>query len=194
MNPPSESTCTPPPVRQKLLPMTPNPDASHRARMQELAAFTAASFDTPYPSPFGCAIYADATGELLAQAVDTVLAQTDPTSHAEINAIRAATRKRSALSLHGCTLYSTCEPCPMCMSAAIWAEIDTVVYGADTLTDADRYWPQASDLAPQDLAAHMRTEPRCRILPHIERALCQDLFLRCDAARQRRGLELPPHR
>lgn len=173
--------------------MTPLPLETHRARMQALAAYTATSFDTPHPSPFGCAIY-DAAGTLLAQAVDTVLAQTDPTSHAEINAIRAATRQLRALSLRGGTLYSTCEPCPMCMSAAIWAEIDTIVYGAATLADADRYWPQPSDLAPQELAARMRIEPRCLVIPHIERALCQDLFLRCDAARTQRGLALPPRR
>ena len=172
--------------------MTVSPDI-HRARMRALADFTAGSFDTAHPSPFGCAIY-DAAGTLLAQAVDTVLAQTDPTNHAEINAIRAATRQLRALSLRGCTLYSTCEPCPMCMSAAIWAEVGTVVFGAATLADADRYWPQPSDLAPQELADRMRNAPRCQILPRVERARCQDLFVRCDAARTRRGLPLPPHR
>ena len=170
------------------------PHDLHCARMKALADFAATTLETACPSPFGCAIYDEQTGELVAQATDTVLAQGDPTNHAELNAIRAAARKLNRLSLRGCTLYSTCEPCPMCMSACIWAEVDAVVYGASTLEDADRYWPQASDLSPQDLVAHMRLEPRCQVMPHVERARCQDLFLRCDAARAQRGLEFPPHR
>ena len=82
----------------------------------------------------------------------------------------------------------------MCMSACIWAEVDTVVFGASTLEDADRYWPQASDISPQELVARMRIEPRCQLIPHVARSLCQDLFLRCDAVRRERGLILPPHR
>ena len=166
----------------------------HSTRMQALVDYTSTSLETAYPSPFGCAIYDEQTGALVAQAYDTVMEQSDPTNHAEINAIRAATRTGGRLSLRGCTLYSTCEPCPMCMSACIWAEVDTVVYGAATLADANRYWPQASDLSPQDLVAHMRREPRCRVIPHLERARCQDLFLRCEAVRTQRGLSLPPHR
>ena len=174
--------------------MTPLPHDLHGARMKALADYTAASLETAHPSPFGCAIYDGQTGALIAQATDTVMEQGDPTNHAEINAIRAAARKWNRLSLRGCTLYSTCEPCPMCMSACIWAEVDAVVYGASTLEDADRYWPQASDLSPQDLVAHARIEPRCQVVAHVERARCQDLFRRCDAVRSRRGLELPPHR
>ena len=111
-----------------------------------------------------------------------------------MNAIREATRKLKSLSLEGCTLYSTCEPCPMCMSACIWAEIATVVYGASTLDDADRYWPQASSISPDELVSYMRHEPRCHVIPNVERALCQDLFARYDEARRSRGLPLPPHR
>lgn len=174
--------------------MTRTTDARHRDRMKELLRFTASSLDTDFPSPFGSAIYDERNGALVAQAHDTVMAMGDPTSHAEVNAIREASRKLQSLSLRGCMLYSTCEPCPMCMSACIWAEIDTVVFGASTMEDADRYWPQASDMAPHELVSRMRREPRCRLIPHVERALCQELFLRCDEARSRRGLPLPPHR
>ena len=129
-----------------------------------------------------------------AQAYDTVMKMCDPTNHAEINAIRDAARELQRLSLRGCTLYSTCEPCPMCISACIWAEIDTVVFGASTLEDANLYWPQASDLPPQELVAHMLLEPRCRLIPHVGRSLCRNLFTRCDEVRKERGLQLPPHR
>ncbi|MEM9554075.1 MAG: nucleoside deaminase [Acidobacteriota bacterium] len=166
----------------------------HRRRMRDLVDFTASSFDTEHPSPFGSSVYETASGRLVARAYDTVIEACDPTNHGEVNAIRLATRALGRLSLRGCVLYSTCEPCPMCMSACIWAEVDTVVYGASTLEDADRYWPQASDLTPQELVAKMRREPRCEVLPQVERALCRELFSRCDAVRNRQSLQLPPHR
>jgi hypothetical protein len=80
------------------------------------------------------------------------------------------------------------------MSACIWAEVDTVVFGASTLDDADRYWPQASDVSPQDLVSRMRIEPKCQLVRHVERSLCQQLFMQCDDVRKRRHLSLPPHR
>jgi tRNA(Arg) A34 adenosine deaminase TadA len=169
-------------------------NGQHGLRMKELVQFTALSLETAFPSPFGCAIYNERDGALVAQAYDTVMEMCDPTNHAEINAIRAATRRLRRLSLRGCTLYSTCEPCPMCMSACIWAEVDTVVFGASTMEDANRYWPQSSDMSPQELVSRMRIEPKCRIVPHVERALCQELFIRCDEVRIKRGLKLPPHR
>ncbi len=166
----------------------------HRERMKALVDFTASSFKTEFPSPFGSAIYDERSGVLVAQAYDTVLKMCDPTNHAEINAIRDAARELQSLSLRGCTLYSTCEPCPMCMSACIWAEVDTVVFGASTMEDANLYWPQASDMSPQELIARVRLEPTCRLIPHLGRSLCQNLFTRCDEVRKERGLQLPPHR
>ncbi len=174
--------------------MTITTNDQHSLRLKKLVEFTALSLETDFPSPFGCAIYDERNGALLAQAYDTVMEMCDPTNHAEMNAIREATRKLKLLSLRGCTLYSTCEPCPMCMSACIWAEVDTVVFGASTMEDANRYWPQASDMSPQDLISRMRIEPRCKLIPHVERSLCQELFMRCDEVRRQRGLKLPPHR
>lgn len=169
-------------------------EARHIERMKRLVEYTASSFGTPFPSPFGSAVYDAQTGLLLSQAYDTVMRECDPTQHAELNAIRQATQQRRQLSLAGCILYSTCEPCPMCMSACIWAELDAVVFGASTLEDANPYWPQASDISPQELVARMRREPQCLIIPHVERARCQALFKQCDAVRSARRLELPPHR
>lgn len=171
-----------------------DPLVQHVERMKDLVRFTASSLDTDFPSPFGSAVYNERNFALVAEAYDTVLERGDPTDHAEINAIRESAKKLRRLSLQGCTLYSTCEPCPMCMSACIWAEVDTVVYGASTLEDAERYWPQALDLSPDELVARMRREPRTRVISAVERALCQELFTRCDDARRRRGLPLPPHR
>jgi len=79
-------------------------------------------------SPFGSAIVRD--GQVVAAAHNTVWGDTDPTAHAEVNNIRAAARALNSIDLAGCTLYSTCEPCPMCLSAIHWAKISRVVYGA----------------------------------------------------------------
>jgi guanine deaminase len=84
-------------------------------------------------SPFGSAIVR--LGEVIAVTHNTVWLDGDPTAHAEVNCIRAAARALNTIFLHGCTLYSTTEPCPMCLSAIHWAKIDRVVYGA-TIADA----------------------------------------------------------
>jgi guanine deaminase len=79
-------------------------------------------------SPFGCAILQGR--RLVASAHSTVWQKCDATAHAEVNAIRRACRKLGMIHLSGCVLYTTCEPCPMCYSAAHWARIPKVVFGA----------------------------------------------------------------
>lgn len=79
-------------------------------------------------SPFGAVAARD--GAVVAAAHNTVWRDTDPTAHAEVNCIRAAARALRTIDLCGCTLYSTCEPCPMCLSAIHWSKIRRVVYGA----------------------------------------------------------------
>jgi guanine deaminase len=78
--------------------------------------------------PFGAVIVRD--GEVLAMAANRVVAEADPTAHAEVLAIRLAARKLSTHDLSGCTLYTSCEPCPMCLGAIYWAGIERVVYAA----------------------------------------------------------------
>jgi guanine deaminase len=84
-------------------------------------------------SPFGSLIVHQ--GEAVANTHNTVWQDGDPTAHAEVNCIRAAARAMKTVFLHGCTLYSTTEPCPMCLAAIHWAKIDRVVFGA-TIADA----------------------------------------------------------
>lgn len=79
-------------------------------------------------TPFGACIVKD--GEIVACEHNAVWATTDATAHAEIRAIRAACRTLNTIDLAGCTIYTTCEPCPMCFSACHWAHLDRVVYGA----------------------------------------------------------------
>lgn len=79
-------------------------------------------------APFGACIVKD--DELISCTHNNVWEGNDITAHAEIRAIRDACRKLKAVDLSGCTMYSTCEPCPMCFSACHWAKISKIVYGA----------------------------------------------------------------
>ncbi len=78
--------------------------------------------------PFGAAVI-DEHGELIAVTSNSVLNDHDPTAHAEMNAIREASKKRGSHDLSGCTLVTTAYPCPMCLGGIIWANITTVIYG-----------------------------------------------------------------
>ena len=83
--------------------------------------------------PFGAVIVMN--GKVIAKAHNTVLKDNDPTAHAEINAIRKASKKIKNFDLSKCEIYTTCEPCPMCYSAIYWARIKKVTFGA-TRADA----------------------------------------------------------
>ena len=83
--------------------------------------------------PFGSVIIKG--DKIIAEGSNKVTSNNDPTAHGEIVAIRAACKKLNNFSLNGCELYSTCEPCPMCLSAIYWARIDKIYY-ANTREDA----------------------------------------------------------
>jgi tRNA(Arg) A34 adenosine deaminase TadA len=69
--------------------------------------------------------------EIISEAYTTVRKESDPTCHAEMNAIRDTAKKLKSKTLDGCYLYTTYEPCPMCTSAAIWAKMSGIIYGAN---------------------------------------------------------------
>jgi tRNA(Arg) A34 adenosine deaminase TadA len=141
-------------------------------RMADLVAYTARSLATERPVPFGSSIVHTRSGELLLKARNAVAREFDPSSHAEVKAIRLATKRLKSLSLAGYTLYTTCEPCPMCMSAALWAGVDRVVYGA-TIEDANRHCRQihidATEVAE-------RSDMRCKVEGPVLREQCYALF------------------
>ena len=85
--------------------------------------------------PFGCVIVKD--NKIVAEGSNKVTTTNDPTAHGEIVAIREACKKLNDFSLKGCELYSTCEPCPMCLSAIYWARINKIYY-ANTREDAQK--------------------------------------------------------
>ena len=83
--------------------------------------------------PFGAVIVKD--GEVIATGTNRVVPNSDPTAHAEVMAIRNACEKLGTFQLTGCTVYSSCEPCPMCLSALYWAGVSRICYG-NTKDDA----------------------------------------------------------
>lgn len=85
--------------------------------------------------PFGAVIARD--GKIIATGVNRVTATHDPTAHAEVSVIRAACKELGTFDLSGCEIYTSCEPCPMCLGAIYWAHIDKMYYGNDK-ADAKR--------------------------------------------------------
>jgi len=85
--------------------------------------------------PFGSVIVRD--NKIIAEGSNKVVPTNDPTAHGEIVAIREACKKTNNFSLNGCELYSTCEPCPMCLSAIYWSRIDKIYY-ANNRKDAQK--------------------------------------------------------
>lgn len=84
------------------------------------------------------AIIVDSSGQIVAEGSNHVVANTDPTWHGEMEAIRNACKKLKAIKLDGCILYTSSEPCPMCLATAYWAGLDGIIFGAN-VEDAKTY-------------------------------------------------------
>ncbi len=103
--------------------------------------------------PFG-AVIVGPDGQPIAEGCNRVTSANDPTAHAEVSAIRAACAALGTFKLEGCTLYTSCEPCPMCLAAAYWARVDGIVYGASRADAAaagfdDEFLYEELALAPE---------------------------------------------
>jgi tRNA(Arg) A34 adenosine deaminase TadA len=110
--------------------------------------------------PFG-AVIVGADGEIVATGVNSVTLNNDPTAHAEVSAIREACAKLHSFQLTGCTVYSSCEPCPMCLSALYWAGVSKIYYG-NTKEDAD-----AIDFSDKFIYEELDREKLARRIPCI---------------------------
>lgn len=140
--------------------------------MATLAAWTAKRLGTSKQTPFGAAVVSTADATPLMFRLNAVAAEHDPSSHAEVRVLRAACKRLKTTRLEGYTLYTTCEPCPMCMSMALWAGIDRVVYGA-TIADASRHCSQI--YIPARTVAR-RSDMNCRVDGPVGRRECVALF------------------
>jgi guanine deaminase len=124
----------------------------------------------PDGGPFGAVIVKD--GRILAAARNTVL-RDDATCHAEVNAIRKASKKLGTFDLSGCEIYSTTEPCPMCFGAIHWARIDTVYYGTG-IRDAAAAGFHELRISNEKMKAFGKS--RVRLVPGFMRTDCLTLF------------------
>ena len=113
--------------------------------------------------PFGAVIARD--GEIIATGVNRVTAEHDPTAHAEVSAIRAAARKLGTFDLSGCEIYTSCEPCPMCLGAIYWARLDRMFYGNDKNDAASAGFDDAFIYRELELEPGKRRLPSERLLP-----------------------------
>ncbi len=112
--------------------------------------------------PFGAVIVKD--GAVVATGANRVTANNDPTAHAEVCAIRAACTKLGTFDLSGCVIYTSCEPCPMCLGAIYWAHIDKIYYGANQLDAANVDFDDSFIYRELELTPDKRNKPVENIL------------------------------
>ena len=112
--------------------------------------------------PFGAVIVKD--GLLIAEGANSVTAANDPTAHAEISAIRSACEALGRFDLKGCTLYSSCEPCPMCLGAIYWARLDALYFAASHKDASAAGFDDSFIYTQVPLKAELRSLPTQRIL------------------------------
>jgi tRNA(Arg) A34 adenosine deaminase TadA len=106
---------------------------AQRAFMRRAVDLSAERMRQNAGGPFGAVIVKD--GKIIAEGWNKVTSSNDPTAHAEVSAIRAACSKLGTFSLAGCDIYTSCEPCPMCLSAIYWARLDRIFF-ANSREDA----------------------------------------------------------
>jgi guanine deaminase len=112
--------------------------------------------------PFGAVVVRD--GQIVGEGANSVTAIYDPTAHAEVNAIRAACRTLGLFSLAGCELYTSCEPCPMCLAASYWARLDAIFYGCSAADAARAGFDDAFLYAEFQKDRQFRTLPEQQML------------------------------
>lgn len=123
--------CAPPPATCA--------DLDHARYMSQAIALSArGGLEEKTGGCFGAVVVDGSTGEIVGEAFNRVVADVDPSAHAEVLAIRRAAKRLGRPHLEGCVLYSSAQPCPMCHCTALWAHVDKVFYGA-TYQDVMRY-------------------------------------------------------
>jgi len=113
--------------------------------------------------PFGAVIAKD--GEIVAEGVNRVTPNHDPTAHAEVVAIRAACQLLNTFDLSGYEIYASCEPCPMCLGAIYWAHLDRIYYGANQLDAKGIHFDDAFIYEELALPKEERQKKMERLLP-----------------------------
>ena len=120
---------------------------------------------------FACVLVKD--GEVVATTHNRVIQDSDPTSHAELNIVRSYCTENRIADLAGFALYTNCEPCAMCASAIAWANVSTLVFGADR-SDGPGGYPRQLDLSCEEVLR--RSGKQVAVVPHVSREACAELF------------------
>ena len=139
---------------------------SKKEFMREAIRLSLENVESGNGGPFGAVVVKN--GEIIARGVNNVTSHNDPTAHAEVTAIRNACKKLNSFQLEGCEIYTSCEPCPMCLGAIYWARPDKI-YFANTKQDA-----AAIDFDDQFIYEEIE-------LPYPERKLPTEQLLREEA-------------
>lgn len=134
----------------------------HERFLRRAIALAVKNVEAGYGGPFGAVIVC--AGDRVAEAGNSVFTTNDPTAHAEVNAIRAACRKLGAFRLDGCILYTSSEPCPMCLAACYWAHLDRIFYAANAEDAARAGFDDAFLYRELALPAGRRTLPAEELL------------------------------
>jgi tRNA(Arg) A34 adenosine deaminase TadA len=137
--------------------MTKSTMEKHEAFLRRAIALAVKNVETGNGGPFGAVIVR--AGKVVAEAGNSVFTTNDPTAHAEVNAIRAACAKLGVFRLEGCTLYTSSEPCPMCLAACYWAHVDRIFYAANAEDAARAGFDDAFLYRELALPADRRTLP-----------------------------------
>ena len=137
---------------------TPNPEFLRRA-----IALAVHNVESDAGGPFAAVIVRD--GKIVGEGVNTVTATFDPTAHGEVNAIRAACIALGGFTLAGCQLYTSCEPCPMCLAASYWARLDAIYYGSSAADAARAGFDDAFLYDEFRKPQAARTLPAAQLLP-----------------------------
>lgn len=130
--------------------------------------------------PFGAVVARD--GVVVARGWNAVTSSLDPTAHAEIVAIRRACRKLGTFKLDGCVLYTSCEPCPMCLAAAYWSRVDRLVYAANRDDAARAGFDDSLIYRELSLAPEARTLPTDQLLRAEAIAVLEEWLAKPDRA------------
>ena len=128
-------------------------ETKHETFMREAIALSEENVKKQLGGPFGSVIVKD--GVIVAKSANTVTTTNDPTAHAEIATIRLACQALNTFNLEGCVIYTSCEPCPMCLGAIYWARLDKMYYGNSKADAAaigfdDQFIYEEIDLKPAD--------------------------------------------
>jgi tRNA(Arg) A34 adenosine deaminase TadA len=138
-----------------MMPREPNPDYLRRA-----IALATENVISGKGGPFAALVVRD--GQIIGEGANSVTATNDPTAHGEVCAIRAACMTLGTFSLAGCELYTSCEPCPMCLAASHWARMDAIYYGCSAADAARAGFDDAF------LYDEFRKDPAARLLPSTQ--------------------------